>query len=136
MKVERTTDAEMIRKVVCDRQVLNEMREEEVPYIPIADSIYHMIARDEEVMGIASFFPIDEHSWSPHMAVLPIFRGIGTELLRRSVEWMFANTACLELKVAVPEWNERMLHVFEKCGFKVADELNGHVMMTLRMERN
>lgn len=136
MRVERTDNEAVVKRIVNDAQVLREMREVPIAAVPFGDSIYHMVASDDEPMGIASFFPVDESIWSPHMAVLPPFRGIGTELLRRSVQWMFANTPCLELRVAVPTWNTKMVCVFEKCGFAAEDYFESHVVMTLRMERN
>ena len=129
MRVERTTDANVIRKVILNTSELG--ADSDTP-IPLHESIYHVIAKDEDVMGIASFFPIDGKAWSPHMAVLPKHRGIGTELLERAMAWMAVNTQCKSLRVAVPAMNLKMIHVFDKCGFERSDFEAGHVLM----ERN
>ena len=132
MRVERTHDASEIRKVICNLQVLTELGALGEPPVPIHETIYHLIAKDKDVMGVASFFPIDGKAWSPHMAVLPEYRGIGTEFLQQAIGWMLEHSPCKALRVAVPAWNERMVHVFEKCGFSREKLQDGSLMM----ERN
>jgi RimJ/RimL family protein N-acetyltransferase len=136
MRVERTQDADEIKRVVNHPQILAEFGVDVLPDIPLDESIYHMVAADDEPMGIASFFPVDSATWSPHMAVLPKYRGIGTELMRRAIQWVFVNTPCTVLEVTVPVSNKKMIHIFEKCGLKITEFHTGAVAMMLAQERN
>lgn len=126
--IERTHDVETIRKIICDPRVLAEFGVDDTP-IPVHDSIYHMIASDEELMGITSFFPVDGVSWSPHMAVLPEHRGIGVQLLKKASEWMFVNTGCKSLQVGIPALNTRMINFLDRCGFERSSFDGANIVM-------
>lgn len=60
------------------------------------------------------FFAVDER-----------FRGqsIGTELLKGAVSWIFSFKEIDELRLCVNSTNSQAIHVYQKAGFRLADEL-------------
>jgi diamine N-acetyltransferase len=118
MKLERTFDIEVIKSVICNPEIARDIYEGE-PSIPIHESVYYLIGKEnEEVIGIVAFIQMNPISWNPHIAVLPQFRGMGTELMNLGVKWMFENTVCRKVIAFPPLYNQKMIRVFEKCGFK------------------
>src|SRR5262249_47059202 len=118
MRIERTRNANRIRAIVCEPQVMREMGAEECPAIPLRDDFYHLIGQENGTVGIVSFFPNEDGTYSPHMAVLPAHRGSGTELLRLGLGW-FKEKVSAPIRAEAPASNPRMIRVFEKCGLKV-----------------
>ncbi len=98
------------------------------PNVPIHDSIYYLApsglrvsdgAVEDVLLGIVAFLPINLITWNPHIAILPEHRGCGTEVMRKSIDWMFTNTPCEKIVAYPPAFNTPMIRVFEKCGFRV-----------------
>lgn len=84
----------------------------------IHDSVYWLLAyQGENLTGCVVFFPIYSMAWNPHIAILPEYRGCGTDVMREGCAWMFANTACLKM-LAFP-FKPIMQRMYRKCGFKV-----------------
>jgi RimJ/RimL family protein N-acetyltransferase len=113
MILERTTDVALIKSIIEHPEIAPLIFEGEAQ-VPIHDSIYYLVAKE----GIVAFIPINSISWNPHIAVLPEYRGKGTELMQSGLEWMFKNTECKKVVAFPPSYNKPMIRVFEKCGFK------------------
>lgn len=127
MRLERTFDAELVRSIVAHPEVKPHTWEGdgELP-VPMHDSIYYLIARDERhadgavedvVLGVVAFMPVNSVTWNPHIAILPEHRGTGTQAMKQAMQWMFANTPCQKLVGYPPAFNEKVIRLFEKCGF-------------------
>ena len=59
-------------------------------------------------------------------------RGYGTEALKRSVEYGFAELGLRRIYLAVYTDNPRAIHVYEKCGFREYDRNDADVFMDIR----
>jgi RimJ/RimL family protein N-acetyltransferase len=127
MRIERTNNAEMVRSILTFPGVRADVWEGdgEIP-VPIHHSIYHLIVRcenyndgavSEPVIGVVAFMPINSITWNPHIAILPAYRGNGTLAMADAISWMAQNTPCRKLVAYPPEFNAKMIRVFEKCGF-------------------
>lgn len=94
--------------------------------LPVHPSIHYLVASkdvwDEGVLnnrpiGVVAFMPVNSVTCNPHIAILPEFRGTGTDVMDLAIDWMFDNTECKKLVAHPPEYNAAMIRVFEKCGF-------------------
>ena len=128
MRIERTTDERTIRNVLGNPTVVHEIwdEERELP-VHVHDSIYWLSVNDEHhsdgaiedvQVGIIEFVPMNAITWNPHIAILPQYRGLGTQAMKKAIAWMFLNTPCKKIFAAPPAFNTRMIRVFRKCGFK------------------
>lgn len=119
MILRRTTDRSAIRGILENEQVRPFIFDGtgDIP-VPVSEEIFHLLAREDAVIGIVSFVPLAPGAWNPHIAVLPEYRGNGTEIMRRGVAWMFENTDCRKMVAFPPVHNMAMVRVFEKCGFE------------------
>lgn len=128
MRLERTFDQALIRSVIGHPEIRPLVLEGEDVPVPMHESIYYFAARverhadgaiEDDLVGIVAFIPVNSISWNPHVAVLPSYRGSGTEIVRLAIAWMFAHTACEKVVAYPPAYNVSMIRVFEKCGFKL-----------------
>lgn len=117
MIIERTTDLALVRSVIFHPGVADEFGAcEEI--MVLHKSIYWLTVRvGGTVAGMLMFLPLYGMAWNPHIAILPEFRGRGTEAMRRSVAWMFENSPAEKI-LAFP-FKQIMIRVYEKCGFVV-----------------
>lgn len=120
LTLERTQDASVIRSVLHHPDVLTKVWDGAGdPPIPIHDSIYHLVAKvDGEVAGLITFMPVNSITWNPHVNIIAQGRGLGTELVKRGLEYMFSRTPCRKVVAFPPAPNIAMIRVFEKCGFQ------------------
>lgn len=95
--------------------------------LPVSPSIYYLLAKEERfsdgavediVIGAMMFVPMNSVTWNPHIAVYEEHRGLGTEVLKEGMKWMFENTPCVKLVAYPPAFNKAMIRVFEKCEWK------------------
>lgn len=127
MRLERTQDAGLVRSILAHPEVKPLVWEGDGdPVVPLHDSIYHLVAREEvyadgatedQLVGVVAFLPVNSISWNPHMAILPAHRGRGTQALELALRWMSENTPCRKVVAYPPQFNAAMIRVFEKCGF-------------------
>jgi len=103
------------------------------------DCRYHQLLIAEtkgEAVGWCRSFPSDCESSRHHaelgIGLLPQYRnrGIGSELIVRSLEWAkFVGLHTVELTVS-PQ-NSIAVHVFAKCGFKPVDTHDNKLLMAI-----
>lgn len=128
MRVERTDDLTPALAVFNHQAIVRDVWDMGIPKpLPNHPSIYYLLVKDERhsdgavediVLGALMFVPMNPVTWNPHIAILPGYRGVGTEAMRLGMEWMFENTACRKLVAYPPEFNKPMIRVFQKCGWK------------------
>lgn len=128
MRVERTEDIAFIRYIIHHPEIhemLIEDGQSEIP-VPIRQNLYYLVPKIEIGMdGIISDAPIgcilfaqvNSVTWNPHIGILPMYRGNGTEAMGLGVQWMFDNTPCRKIVANPPSYNKAMIRVFEKCNF-------------------
>ena len=73
----------------------------------------------------------DEAEWGIVMTYRMQDNGYGTEALKRSVEYGFAELGLRRIYLAVYANNPRAIHVYEKCGFKEYDRNDVDVFMEI-----
>lgn len=126
--IERTTDTAFISSVINRPGIREDLTDGEELQIPMHESIYYLKpmleqhsdgAIEDVAVGILGFVQVNAVTWNPHIAILPEYRGHGTEAMKSGVEWMFKNTPCRKVVAYPPAFKARMIRVFEKCGFKV-----------------
>jgi len=117
----RTHDKELVRSVVENADIMPMVWDGHgPPPIPMHESIYHLAARvDGELVGLITFIPINSVTWNPHVNMLIRGRGIGTEVVKHGISWMFNNTECIKIVAFPPAYNRAMIRVFEKSGLLV-----------------
>ena len=71
----------------------------------------------------------DEAEWGIVMTHKMQDRGYGTEALKRSVEYGFAELGLRRIHLAVYADNARAIHVYEKCGFREYDRNDADIFM-------
>lgn len=128
ISISRTTDLQAIAEILSHDGVRDLVWDDSGPAaLSIHEKIYYLMAtRDvwdegsvsSVPIGVMAFIPINAVTWNPHIAVLPKYRGTGTDVMRAGVDWIFTNTECKKLVAHPPEYNAAMIRVFEKCGFK------------------
>lgn len=128
MRVERTNDLRSIQSVFNHPAIVRDVWDFGEPKpLRQAPTVYYLLATDEHysdgavedvVIGAMMFVPMNSVTWNPHIAILPAHRGNGTEVMRLGMEWMFENTECKKLVAYPPSFNQRMIRVFEKCGWR------------------
>lgn len=115
--LQRTEDLEVIKSVFEHPDILPEVSDGTL-HFPMQDNIYWLLAYSGKLLaGCIVFLPIYSMAWNPHIAILPLHRGVGTEVMRQGCEWMFANTACK--KVLAFPFKPIMQRVYQKVGFRV-----------------
>ena len=119
LTVARTHDPEIVRAIVEHPDIMPMVWDGPGrPPIPMVSSVYHLAARiDGELAGLITFVPINSVTWNPHVNMLVRGRGIGTEVVKRGISWMFENTDCIKIVAFPPAYNRAMIRVFEKSGF-------------------
>jgi RimJ/RimL family protein N-acetyltransferase len=119
MRIERATDAEVVRSIVSHPDVKPEIWDgEEDPPVPMHELVYYLIVRrDGDAAGVIAFIPRNAIVWDAHAAVLPEHRGCGTGAMRLAVKWMFENTPCRKVVCEPPAFKVAMVRVLEKNGF-------------------
>jgi RimJ/RimL family protein N-acetyltransferase len=129
VRLDRAKDAGIVSSILTHPMVKPEIWDlDGDPVVPMHDSIYHLIARDERhadgavndvILGVVAFLPVNGITWNPHIAILPSYRGVGTQVMKLGMKWMAENTNCKKLVAYPPAFNARMIRVFEKCGFRL-----------------
>ena len=76
----------------------------------------------------------DEAEWGIVMTYRMQDKGYGTEALKRSVEYGFAELGLRRIYLAVYANNPRAIHVYEKCGFKEFDRTDVDIFMEIRRD--
>lgn len=126
--IERTTDADFVSSVINHPEIREDLTDGEDLHVPMHESIYYLKptferhvdgAVEDVAVGVVGFIPINAVTWNPHIAILPEYRGHGTDAMKAGVTWMFENTPCRKIVAYPPAFNTRMIRVFEKCGFKM-----------------
>ena len=106
--IERTIDPDVL-SYVWNHPGIRPLVWDQVGDIPLllGERIYHFgILKDGVLSGLSTFIPVNPVAWNPHLNILPEHRGIGTEAMRLSCAWIFANTPCIKL-VSIPTVRER-----------------------------
>lgn len=128
MRVERTEDVGLIYLILATPGISEWIGDDggELNLV-INPKIYYLLAKieigvepgmiEEKVVGCMAFGPINGITWNPHLAILPQYRGHGTQALQAGIDWMFKNSPCEKLVAYPPSYNFAMVRVFEKCGF-------------------
>lgn len=128
MTIERTENAPLLLSILRTEGIAEWVGDDGSEIVVSLHSrIYYLLAKieigvepgliEERVIGFMAFQPVNGITWVPHVAILPLYRGMGTQALMAGMQWMFANSPCLKLTAAPPEYNKPMVRVFEKCGF-------------------
>lgn len=117
LRLERTFDLELILSVVGHPEIKPQIWEEE-PIIHLDERIYWLAAYKDGLVGIIAFYPINSVAYNPHSAILTRGIGLGTEMMKAGVKWMFENTGCLKVVAPPASYNKAMIRVYEKCGFR------------------
>ncbi len=116
--LERATDRALIESVVLHPEVKHEFANEPEKCVMFHDNIYWLLARlDGALIGLTVFLPVYGVAYNPHIAILPGYRGNGSEVMRLGVKWMFENTDCTKI-LAFP-FKPIMIRVYQKCGFDI-----------------
>ena len=128
MRVERTEDVEFISSVLRHPDIADLVSDDGEVKLPIHPELYYLVPKieigvepgiiEERAIGCLAFAPVNYVTWNPHAAILPQYRGRGTEAMRLGIQWMRENTRCRKLVANVPEYNARMIRVFQKCKFQ------------------
>lgn len=127
IKIERTEDAHLIESLLHHPGILDFVSDDGELTVPLHPLIYYFIPTIEvsqdgsfenRPIGCMAFMPINFIAWNPHLAILPQYRGRGTEVMQLGIDWMFGNTRCQKIVANVPEYHVAMRRVFEKCGLQ------------------
>lgn len=128
LRVERTEDVESMYSILRTEGIEEWIGDDGSELLlPVHARIYYLLAKieigvepgaiEDRIIGCMAFQPVNGITWTPHLAILPQYRGMGTAALRAGIAWMFESTACRKLFAAPPEYNKAMARVFEKCEF-------------------
>lgn len=128
MIIERTQDVGFIASVLRHPEIKDLISDDGEVILPLHPQLYYLVPKieigvepgmiEDRAIGCLAFMPINFITWNPHIAILPEYRGRGTEAMELGIQWMFENTRCLKIVAHVPEYNAAMFRVFEKCGFQ------------------
>jgi hypothetical protein len=112
MHFNRTTDYELVRRILTRRRMYEWMGDDYAPpveqfQVNTDPRIWYVLASDEwRAIGLFCFFPENEICWAAHVALL---RGTHPRLTHRAgwevVRWLWNNTPCLRLTAKVPACN-------------------------------
>ena len=127
VKVERTENIGLVNSMLALEGIRETVWDDSGPApLPLHPGIYYLIASmdvwdegavNECAIGCMAFMPVNAVTWNPHIAILPKYRGKGTQAMKSGIVWMFEHTPCKKLVAYPPEYNKPMVRVFEKCGF-------------------
>ena len=101
MQIQRTEDATFIKAVFDEPSCRPWMRDDGTPedWSPsIHPMMYYLVPSiethdeglvNEHAIGVILFSPVNFCTWNPHIAILPRYRGRGTEAMTEAIRWMF-----------------------------------------------
>lgn len=128
MKIERTDDVGIVLGILNHPEIKDLVKDDGEVSLHLHPQLYYLLAKmeigvepgvmEDRVIGCLAFMPVNYITWNPHIAILPQYRGRGTEVMKLGMRWMVENTRCRKLIANVPEYNVAMLRVFEKCDFQ------------------
>lgn len=130
-------DIEGVARFIADRREPYTV-EEETSYmkekIESGATMYSMIEKATgKFIGNTEFFNrvYKEAEWGIVMTRFMQDKGLGTEALRRMIDYGFDDLGLERIYLAVYTDNPRAAHVYEKCGFKEYDRTEKDVFMEI-----
>lgn len=125
MRIERTTDADLVRSVVTHPEIYPFISDDHSPAVedyapPVADGIYWLACYSGNALaGLFMAHPWNGITYEIHTCILPAFRGVrAREATAAVLAWIFSNTNCLKLVTHVPVWNEAAFRLATASGMK------------------
>lgn len=117
IRIERTTDYELIRSVMTSPAVYPHITDDYSPAAeeycpPVHDLlVYVAVWEDEELLGLWLFVPQNGICWEVHTCLLPCARGHRARRAAKHVmAWIWRNTPCRRIVTNVPETNRLAYH--------------------------
>lgn len=126
MRIERTYDMELVRRITVDPAVYPYVSDDGSPepedFEPVeSDVIYYLLVldNDENVLGLFLVHPHNTILYEIHTCLLATCRGSkADEAAQKVLAWIFENIPCHKLMTHVPEHNRSALHFAERAGLK------------------
>ena len=126
MRIERTTDPELIRYVITHESIYSHVADDgsaaRDDYEPvIADQIYWLAIRDgQQVAGLFMVHPWNSATVEIHTCILPPWRGIkAREAASLVLAWIFNKTAFQKVVTHVPAPNRLAKKLALDAGFSI-----------------
>ena len=124
MTFERTTDAELIKKIFLHPKIWPYVGDDYAPdpknwEPPINDNVIYILVKDgSEDLGLVIFHPENAVCWESHICMLPIAYGEKTKLaVLGSLRWMWDNTKCQRIIGRIPVFNTLAIACAINTGF-------------------
>lgn len=128
MQIERTTDAEFVRRVLTDPAVwplvsddYSGSPEEYDPTAAVTNplSYYLVPLRNGERIGFFSFHPANGITYEMHSAIIPAHQGHSIWSCRSAIFWMFEHTRARKIITQVPVRYNRLCRITMAAGFAI-----------------
>lgn len=125
IRLERTTDVELIKRVVTDPAVYPHASDDYSPspaaWEPLVDDcIWYVKASDgDELLGLWMFHPENAICWKVHTCLLPNAYGARAKVAAKMMaEWLWDHTPCQRLVTDVPAFNRLAFHFARRAGME------------------
>jgi len=125
MTFERTTDYELIKKIVSHPKVYPYVSDDHSPapqdWKPIEnDVVWYVLVKDGgEILGMWIFIPETQVCWKVHTCLLPNAYGErARKAAKLMAQWIWENTTCLRIVTDVPKYNRLAYHFARAAGMQ------------------
>ena len=125
MTFERTTDYELVRRVVTHPRIWPGASDDFSPpaeeWRPIEhEALWYVAVRDgEEFLGLFVFVPASPVCWEVHTCLLPCSWGErAVQAAREVAEWIWLNSGCRRITTAVPAFNRLAHRLARRAGMR------------------
>lgn len=117
--VRRSIDIGLISSIVNHPRVFGWLVDDYSPkvYTPIINPITIYLVDDTD-SGVIRIDPLNGVTCQVHMGTLPRMWGNGKKMVLDALEWGFANTKYRKVQAFIPDHNEHVIGLVERCGFK------------------
>jgi RimJ/RimL family protein N-acetyltransferase len=129
VKVERTFDVDLIKRIWGDERIYGEMRDDGCPkdsanWKPSEDKrkyflVVYILENSKLIpIGIISYYQLSHAMFEIHIGFLPEYHGkVTVEAVNLANTWIFINTSCEIIVAYVPVIKPHVRRLAQKCGF-------------------
>ena len=124
LNIRKTTDESLIYDCVTHPKNWNAVTDDGAPYPELyfpdisARNIWLEVVDDKKSLGVFLAEPHGVACRVAHSALLPSAHGVGAEVSKLAMQWLFDNTDCMRIIAWIPEYNRLAIRMALDSGLR------------------